>query len=389
MKKLMLLFCGMMSFFASALAQGDDFDNMVANGDFENIDGRLKKPGQIGVAVGWQQATGVKADLYAAKAKNPLIGIPDNRYGRQLVDQGNYYAGIVTYAYQNKIPRSYLTTSLTTPMVTGAKYCVKMDVSLSDLSKYASNNMGIHFSKKKVAMDHESHLAFKPVVHHIKNALPISEMDIWQTVCNVYEAKGGEKNMTIGNFNTNAETTTLKLKRPKRFTSPQVAVSYFYIDNVRVYLINSADECNCEVKKPTPRTKFIYSSQTISETELKPAEIVESVNVYFDFIDSEIQSAGYRDLDILARMMMGNPAFRLNVKAHIDEEEAEKAKTKPEYVQLAQHRADAVVEYLLSKGVAEDRLSVVVIHDKEPVDTSGSNIGKAKNRRIEFEKKNE
>lgn len=381
MKKLMLICFGLALISSSGFAQ-DDIDNLVPNGDFEDVEGKLKKPGQIEVAVGWNKATAVKADLYAKKSKNEMIGIPDNMYGRQKVDEGSYYAGILIYAYQNKQPRSYITTQLTTPMAAGAQYCVQYDVCLADLSKYAVNNMGCHFSKKKVEIDNENHLGFTPVLLNYKNS-QINDMDIWTTVCNVYEASGGEKHMTIGNFLSNDLTEYKKQKRPKGFSSAQKAVGYYYIDNVRVYMIDGADECACE-KKGTQRTSIIYSSQVISEEDLTAEQIVNVCKIYFDDLRAEVQSAGERDLEILARTLQANPEFNLTVKAHIDKREAEKAATTTIYNDLAQKRADAVIAFLRTKGIASARLTVEIVNDKEPVDQTGTELAKAKNRRVEF-----
>jgi len=383
MKKVVLFTLGLVLASGIVVGQSDeDYDNMVVNPGFEDVDGKLRKLGQIEVAQSWFSGTAASADLFSGKAKSEAIGVPNNQYGRQRTDDGVHYAGIVAYAYQNKMPRTYITTQLNTPMKDGAMYCVKYDVCLSDLSKYAIDNLGSHFSKKKVALDTETDLAFEPVVTSGKNPV-IKDMDIWFTVCNYYQAGGGEKYMTIGNFEDNEATEEEKQKRPRGITGSQAAVAYYYIDNVRVYPIDGADECECE-KKNGNVASTIYSSQVISETELTPVEIIDYANIYFDYIKDKIESSGVRDLDVIARVMKNNPEFKLTVESHIDKREGEYAKKTGFYKDLAQKRADKVIDYLVEKGISRDRFTIELAEDKKPVDSTGTELGKAKNRRIEF-----
>ena len=380
MKKLLLFGLGAICMNLSAVQAQDD--NMVLNSSFEETDGKLKRPGEVHIASGWSAGTLGKADLFKKGVKNEAIQVPDNAYGRQKTDEGVSYAGITAYSFQNKAPRSYITSQLAGPMKAGAQYCVKVDVVLSDLSKYAVNNMGVHFSKKQVSVDSENHLLLSNPVLHTKNPI-IKDMDIWETMCNVYEAKGGEKFITIGNFFENDQTKYEKMKRPKGFTSQQKYVAYYYIDNVRVTMVDGADECECG-KKNGVTPSIIYSSKVISETEFTAEENIENAKVYFDFVKTDIQPAGKQNLDVLAKVLANNPTFKLQVKANIDKREREKSEKTGFYKDLAQVRADKVVKYLAGKGVSADRLEVVLVEDKEPVDTSGSEIAKAKNRRVEF-----
>lgn len=384
MKKILIAALGF-SFLTMGVAQAQDSDdNMILNWSFDEIDGKLRKPEQLEMAKYWGSGTAVGADLYQKGSKNELISWPDNQYGRQKTEEGNSYAGFVAYAYQNKVPRSYPTTEMASSMKAGGKYCVKFRISLSDLSKYGVNNIGVHFSKKEVGMDNENHLLFD--THVTKKGNPImTEMDEWVLVCGVYEAKGGEKYMTIGNFTENEKTEYKKLKRPKGFTSMQKAIAYYYIEEVSVVMIDAYDECECEKKNPyAQQVSIVYSSQVISEANLTPEQIVDNVNVYFGLMKDKIEAAGTRDLNILAKTLAANPEMKLTVQAHIDIREKEKIDETGFYKDLAKRRADKVIAYLTGKGIAADRLTVELLEETKPVDTSGTEIGKAKNRRVEF-----
>ena len=101
MKK--LVFFGLLAMFAiNAVAQDDD--NLVTNPSFESTGkGKLKKLKQITVAENWESPTGLNADLFDKTRAQPCSA-PNNIYGKEFPMDGNRYAGIVAYSYNNKEP---------------------------------------------------------------------------------------------------------------------------------------------------------------------------------------------------------------------------------------------------------------------------------------------
>ena len=51
---------------------------------------------------------------------------------------------------------------------------------------------------------------------------------------------------------------------------------------------------------------------------------------------------------------------------------------------LSQRRSQAVVEYLVSKGIARDRLAAVGLGESKPIASNDTAKGRAMNRRTEF-----
>ncbi len=124
------------------------YDEMVENGSFEEILGKLKRGGGISIAVGWMSPTKTAADLYSTKVKVDW-GTPDNVMGSEEPQDGKNYAGLRVFSYNDKEPRNYISTKLKLPLRKNGKYCIKFYASLSEGSKYASNNLGVNFSKKQ------------------------------------------------------------------------------------------------------------------------------------------------------------------------------------------------------------------------------------------------
>ena len=78
-------------------------NNLVLNPSFESIDGKLKKLNQINVAKDWYSPTSLKADLFSSSIPGD-IGTPENIYGKEFPKEGENYAGILTYSYNNQKP---------------------------------------------------------------------------------------------------------------------------------------------------------------------------------------------------------------------------------------------------------------------------------------------
>jgi len=102
-------------------------------------------------------------------------------------------------------------------------------------------------------------------------------------------------------------------------------------------------------------------------------------NINFEVNSYTLKSASYGVLDGIATMMTDHPEISLNVHGHTDSDGTKKANQT-----LSENRAKSVRDYLTSKGVDVSRLSSSGYGEEMPVDDSGSETAKAKNRRVEF-----
>lgn len=76
------------------------------------------------------------------------------------------------------------------------------------------------------------------------------------------------------------------------------------------------------------------------------------------------------------------PETRFDIVGHTDDV-GNKIKNK----ELSKGRADAVRKFLVEKGIAEDRLTADGKGQEQPVASNKTAEGRAKNRRIEFYRK--
>jgi outer membrane protein OmpA-like peptidoglycan-associated protein len=362
-------------------------DNLVPNGSFESTTNKPKKLGQIELATGWASPTGVRADLFTPAAKVPEIGTPDNAYGTEEPSEGRNYAGIVAYSYNDKVPRSYIMAKLSVPLKKGMKYCVSFEASLSELSKYASNQLGAHIGKKAFGTEAKSSIIEKTHVLHADSKV-LNGLFGWDKICGSYVAEGGEKFITIGNFSTN-ENTKQEKNLKQTYKGTPVIGAYYYIDNVTITLMEEGQKCECEKEEdPDEVSSTIYQKAIVVAAGMTPTQKIELQNAFFAFGKDKLQPAAYTALDIIYNELKANPAMKLQIDGHMDEKEVEKAQEKPQYEGLDAKRAAAVFNYLREKGIPENRLIVNGQGSSTPnaeiAETDEDDLKMAKNRRVSF-----
>ena len=117
------------------------------------------------------------------------------------------------------------------------------------------------------------------------------------------------------------------------------------------------------------------------KTRLEPAgSISELHTVYFDYDSSRLTDAARQALEGNAAFLQANAGLRVLIGGHCDERGTQ------EYnLSLGQRRADAVREYLVSRGVAPDRLEVISYGEERPVAPGHNEQAWAQNRRAEFQ----
>lgn len=103
-------------------------------------------------------------------------------------------------------------------------------------------------------------------------------------------------------------------------------------------------------------------------------------NINFDFNKATIREESFKPLNEMARMMYEYPDMRIEVYGHTD------SIGTAEYNQkLSERRAQAVVDYLGTKGIAPGRIKAKGYGLRYPIDTNKTEEGRFRNRRVEFE----
>ncbi|MTG99291.1 OmpA family protein [Myroides albus] len=148
--------------------------------------------------------------------------------------------------------------------------------------------------------------------------------------------------------------------------------------------INHADYINEELEvsigKDQERESIVVYLRPLEELMIEEDRITLAP-IHFAFDQKEITLESKHELDKLVKVMKRYPTMRVKVASHTD------SKGKAEYnLKLSENRAQATVEYLVSQGVAEDRLEYEGYGSKDlkikcnPCDEAQD----AQNRRSEF-----
>lgn len=108
-------------------------------------------------------------------------------------------------------------------------------------------------------------------------------------------------------------------------------------------------------------------------------KIIPLRNVYFEFDRAELKPESYPALDSLTAYLKANPTMVVEIAGHTD------SIGSAEYnLRLSQQRAQAVVGYLVSRGIDPHRLIARGYGESQPVADNGTEEGRALNRRVEM-----
>jgi outer membrane protein OmpA-like peptidoglycan-associated protein len=108
-------------------------------------------------------------------------------------------------------------------------------------------------------------------------------------------------------------------------------------------------------------------------------------NIYYGFNRSDIRPDAAKELDKLVQLLTDNPEIKIELGSHTDSVDDE------EYNQrLSQRRAESAVQYLITKGISDERIVAKGYGESKPIarntnpDGSDNSAGRDKNRRTEF-----
>jgi outer membrane protein OmpA-like peptidoglycan-associated protein len=103
-------------------------------------------------------------------------------------------------------------------------------------------------------------------------------------------------------------------------------------------------------------------------------------NIYFDFDKATFQNESYNELNKLERMLKQNEALSVEISGHTDN-----IGGKAYNLQLSKRRAEAVKDFLTSKGIDARRVTAVGYGEANPLASNDDETdGREINRRVEM-----
>jgi OOP family OmpA-OmpF porin len=104
-------------------------------------------------------------------------------------------------------------------------------------------------------------------------------------------------------------------------------------------------------------------------------------NIHFEVDKADIKPSSHGILDEIAAALDADPELKVVVEGHTDSTGAQTYN-----IDLSRRRAQAVMDYLVGKGVSPSRLSARGYGPDRPIADNATKLGRSKNRRVQFTK---
>jgi outer membrane protein OmpA-like peptidoglycan-associated protein len=114
-------------------------------------------------------------------------------------------------------------------------------------------------------------------------------------------------------------------------------------------------------------------------TPIETGQTVKMNNVLFYKSKAQLISTSYPELDKLAKMMDENSGITIELEGHTDN-----VGDRFKNIKLSQDRVGAVRNYLISKGVSEERITGKGYGGSKPIADNSAEITRRLNRRVAF-----
>lgn len=196
-------------------------------------------------------------------------------------------------------------------------------------------------------------------VYNQKTKQPLSASLIYETLPDGTEAGNAVSNATDGSFK-------IVLPYDKNYLI-RASADHFFAQSENLNLDSLVKAGYKEIHK---------------DLYLVPIEIGQVVrlnNVFFDFDKWSLRPESFVELDRVVKLLNENPAIEIEMSAHTDNRGSDEYNFK-----LSDNRARSVMEYIISKGIAANRIISQGYGETKPQVNNDTDENRQLNRRVEF-----
>jgi peptidoglycan-associated lipoprotein len=161
----------------------------------------------------------------------------------------------------------------------------------------------------------------------------------------------GAKVTAVGSDGITIESTTKEDGAFRFMLKP--STDYVFIAGKEGYLRGKARESTKGLDQSQEFDVTIYLSST--------EQVIELPNIFYDFAKWDLRPESMVSLDNLVETLNDNPNITIELMSHTDTRGAP-----ADNLELSQKRAQSVVDYLISKGIAADRLQAKGYGESQP-----------------------
>ncbi|MBK8341027.1 MAG: OmpA family protein [Flavobacteriales bacterium] len=330
------------------------------------------------VMVAWTSPTETTPDHFSLKNDPECWSHPGKRTdGRARPHTGEAMAGIKTWGRGNTPTHwhEYLQAQFPETLQTGVRYVAECWVMRASFSNEASNNIGLLVTGVPIRTRDCLPLYITPTVNEDK----LIKKSGWYKVSGVFEAKGDEKFLLVGNFYGDEATQHERFPQGERG-------AYYFIDDVNVRIAPPDMPLTPRPKEsspPPPKERVAdHASTTVVDIHQVEPEVGKSIrldNIFFDFDKATLKPESEAELTKVVDLLTDYPHMRIEIHAHTDDQGSDAYN-----IRLSNDRAKAVVDHLIKEKVDTDRLTWKGYGKSRPVADNATEEGRAHNRRVEF-----
>ncbi|MEO5905807.1 MAG: OmpA family protein, partial [Saprospiraceae bacterium] len=308
------------------------------------------------VSLYWTSPNASSPDIYA-----PKVIIPNSwkavGFGNVKSYEGKSHAGITVYGCEQGKPhcREYVQVQLTEPLVPGQRY--GYSCMLAHLQKsVAVRNIDLAFSTHEIEEPAHDPISIEPTLN-LDRWIPSDGK--WYRWSGHFVADDASSFLLIGNFNTDENS---QIKMPWK---SDLRYGYYYIDDVRLFKI-------------PPILKTPPADSPLANYLPSEGGIVNLSRIYFEHDRTDFMPQAVIQLKQLLDFLKRYPDLQVEIRGHTDNVGTD------DYNQiLSQRRSVAVVSWLVTKGIAKNRLISSGFGSSEPISTNATSAGRSQNRRVE------
>jgi len=203
--------------------------NLLSNGDFEdynicpyNLDFDFLKE-----VKSWTQPASGTPDYY----NECIINSNDSgifKYTKPF--SGSGMVGFTLFSKKSKNYKEYIQSKLKSSLIKDSTYLISFWLKNSEISNYSISTIDVYFTLEEVLTNNKNTFDTELIVSKTTSELRKNKcVDGWTCVSFLYESKGNEKNIIIGNNNN---MNLLKVNKRNR------NVAYYLIDKISVVKYN-------------------------------------------------------------------------------------------------------------------------------------------------------
>ncbi|MFT5816809.1 MAG: OOP family OmpA-OmpF porin [Bacteroidia bacterium] len=288
---------------------------------------------------------------------------------------GTGFVGIRVFSEKKDI--EYVQNRLNYRLKKKQKYCFTTYLKLGPSCNIATDAFGVHFSANPISFKKLESTDIQPQLSlNTSDSVYLTYKSRWMLLQCSYVANGSENWMSLGTFKPSSQVNQKSI-----FGSAKE--SYYYIDDVSLIPIDRDEECPCNFSGdslPSATVDFPSNGQDISLEfgNMKVGDKLILENVYFDIDQYTLLPQSIETLGKLNEALQKYPSLKIEISGHTS--------TTGGYnhnVTLSKNRANAVLRYLVNKGIDASRLTKAGYGPDLPIAPNDTEENRQMNRRVE------